>query len=89
MMTIWKFPLEVVDDQIVDMPYGATILTVQAQNDVPCMWALVGTNNALVPRAFHIAGTGHPFNGVGDYVGTFQLSGGALVFHVFDQGEVL
>lgn len=85
-MNIWKYELEIVDDQSVNMPFGATILTVQVQNDIPCVWALVEPSNSAEPRAFHIAGTGHPFDGGGKYVGTFQLHDGALVFHVFDRG---
>ena len=74
-MAIWKFPLEVTDDQIVNIPFGATVLTVQEQHGSPCMWALVEPTNTPEPRSFHIAGTGHPFDGEGDYVGTFQLHG--------------
>ena len=90
MRTIWKFPLETQDRQFVPMPAGATLLSVQCQHDAPQLWALVDQNpNAfLVERRINIYGTGHPVTEGGIFVGTYQLMDGALVFHVFDQGEV-
>jgi len=39
-----------------------------------------------VPRTFAIYGTGHKHEHVeGTYIGTFQLDGGSLVFHVFEE----
>ena len=37
---IYKYPLEVQDEQVVMLPTGAKILTVQSQKDRPCLWAL-------------------------------------------------
>jgi hypothetical protein len=84
--TIWKFPLETTDLQTVRMPSGAVVLTVEAQDARPCLWALVDSEAPKVNRRFAIYGTGHPFGG-GDYIGTYQLVGGALVFHVFELTE--
>ena len=37
-------------------------------------------------RTFSIYGTGHQHESIsGEYVGTFQLHGGALVYHVFEE----
>ncbi len=84
-MNIWKFPLEVRDIQRLYMPPGAKILAVQTQGDMPCIWALIEQRN-LSPeeRVFRVVGTGHDFDGKGDYIGTFQMARGALVFHVFE-----
>lgn len=35
-------------------------------------------------RHFRIKGTGHAADDIGDYIGTFQLNGGSLVFHLFE-----
>lgn len=83
-MRIWKFPLAVMDEQSVDMPPAARILTVQVQNGVPCIWALVEPFDTLQPRNFRVVGTGFEFDGRGQWIGTFQLAFGALVFHVFE-----
>jgi len=32
-------------------------------------------------------GTGHVADGVGTFIATFQMEGGALIFHTFDGGE--
>lgn len=90
-MTIWKFPLETTDEQVVDMPSGAKALTVQTQDGCACLWALVNPDNATVEhRLIRIYGTGHSIpKHPGDYIGTYQLCNGALVFHVFEAPKVI
>ena len=83
MKSIWKFGLEVTDEQTVEMPVGAKPLSVQVQHGTPCLWALVDTKAPKQKRIVQIFGTGHPVANEGDYVGTFQTEGGALVFHTF------
>ena len=85
MKTVYKYPLQVVDRLVVTLPAGSRILTIQAQDDVPCIWAVVNQDtDKLELRDFRIIGTGHPFPDEWPiYVGTFQLMGGRLVFHVF------
>lgn len=83
--TIWKFPLTVADVQHVAMPTGAEILCVQTQHEGPCLWVRVDPSATMEKRSIAIVGTGHPAPepSDGDYIGTFQIHGGALVFHVF------
>lgn len=83
--SIGKFPLEVTDVQQIEMPNGAEILTIQTQDEIPCIWALVDINAPKKKIAFEIFGTGHnvPENAERRYVGTFQMRKGALVFHCF------
>ena len=87
MKTIWKFPLEVADEQIIEMPRGAKILSVRIQHEVPCLWALVDTAQRInVPRTIRIYGTGHNVSSLPDdseHVGMLFLEDGYLVFHVF------
>ena len=84
---VWKYSLAVETRQDVMMPKGARVLTVQVQQGQPCVWALVDPHtdpDDYWPVTLCTYGTGHPMPGdPGEYVGTFQLSGGALVFHVF------
>ena len=90
--TIWKFELKTTDTQKLEMPVGAEILTVQAQNERPCLWALVDPTEKKETRLFDIFGTGHPIHcdmSIGRrYIGTYQLNGGSLVFHVFENTGV-
>ena len=87
-MTIWKFDLETTDQQVIQMPQGAMILSVQTQRGYPRMWALVNPAAEMGGRKINIHGTGHDVTEGGAFIGTYQLSGGALVFHVFDAGEI-
>ncbi len=87
MKTIWKYSIETTDIQLVVMPKGAQILTVQTQNGLPCLWALVDTNSPNEQRLIRTHGTGHDVFGSQNlqYIGTYQLEGGALIFHVFEE----
>lgn len=89
MLTVWKFPVRVADEFSIDMPTGAKLLTVQTQGGEPCLWALVEDADPKVARKLAIRGTGHNADSLDGaaYVGTFQVMGGALVFHLFDRGE--
>lgn len=81
---IFKYPLVVTDWQMVALPRGAEILTVQIQRGQPQLWALVDPTAPIERRDVGICGTGHIVpNGVPPYLATFQLHGGELVFHVF------
>ncbi len=88
MLTVWKFSVPADKDLFaVAMPAGARLLAVQVQTGVPCVWAAVDPKAQVVGRRFRWAGTGHPVLEADRYVGTIQLYGGALVFHLFDLGE--
>jgi hypothetical protein len=87
-MRIWKFPLLVTDLQSVALPAGAKLLSVQAQGDMPQLWALVDEMAAIEHRTFATYGTGDPIpSDPGAYVGTYQIRGGTLVLHVFETDD--
>lgn len=85
--TIWKYPIATTDLQVVQMPAGAEVLCVQVQRGEPCLWALVDPSAEPEFRSVEVYGTGHTVRidtGVERrYVGTYQLYGGDLIFHVF------
>lgn len=83
MRTIWKFPLSVSDKQVIAMPKGANILTVQSQNGVGCIWAEVSPRADIKRRTFLTVGTGHDVpRDARKYVGTYQS--GPFVWHVYE-----
>lgn len=86
-MKIYKYPITQPKGLIsIEMPAGAEVLTVQVQNEVPCIWALVGPDAPPTMRGFRMYGTGHEIDHENmPYVGTFQLVGGSLVFHLFEE----
>lgn len=71
---------------MVEMPAGAEVLCVQTQRGQPFIWARVNPNATTSPRKFRTFGTMHPIDPstIGKYVGTYQLEGGSLIFHVFE-----
>lgn len=87
---VFKYEVPITDQFVIDMPEGGEILDVQVQRGVPSIWALVNDSEKVVERKFRLVGTGHPIITECPmiYVGTFQIEGGNLVFHLFDQGEL-
>jgi hypothetical protein len=87
-MRIYKYPLQVTDVQILQLPKGARVLAVQCQHDAPQLWALVNEKQPPEPRVFVTYGTGNPIPDTAAqerYTCTYQMRGGALVFHVFER----
>ena len=85
MKRIYKYQLEVTDEQCVALPKGADLLCVQSQKGKPCLWAII--DDKVVEKE-HIQiithRTGHlTFGNIGRHLGTYQLRGGDLVFHCF------
>jgi hypothetical protein len=87
MRTIWKYPVSVVDRFSLDLPKGYMFLDVQVQREMPMLWVLVDAEAEKERVDFAVVGTGNPFPDPdeGEYwsIGTFQMCGGALVFHLF------
>jgi hypothetical protein len=72
---------------VLELPKGAKLLTVQIQGHDPCLWYERELDFPLEPRTIKTFGTGHemPKDEVLRYISTYQLIGGQLVFHVFEQ----
>ncbi len=85
MKTIYKYRLSIEEEQTIEMPEGAEVLTVQTQGGVPCVWAKLDHEKPLKVYKFVLIGTGHCIEDgfEGKYIGTFQKQGGTLVFHLF------
>lgn len=83
MKTIFKYPTEITDEQIVMMPKDAHALSTQIQNGRLCIWALVDTDNELVERRVRVFGTGNPVDLQGNwqFLGTVQER--VFVWHIF------
>ena len=89
MKQILKFTLAPVIT--LELPKDAQVLTVRAQGEDICLWALVDPKAEKEPRKFMAFGNGHnvpePHEGPQitlKYRGSAHLDGGALVFHVFE-----
>jgi hypothetical protein len=86
MYKIYKYPFEIKDEFIIEMPYDSKILNAFCQNDIPCMWALVNPQRKLQKRKFTIIGTGHPIEETYnlEHISTFSQSDGKFIWHLFE-----
>lgn len=84
-MRIYKYFLSLGRRQTLYMPPGAVILTVQLQDQIPTLWAIVNPDEASSEaRTFCIYGTGADLPEKAErYIGTVQLNG--FVWHVFEK----
>lgn len=57
---VYKYELEIEDAQRLRLPSGARPLSVQTQNEVLCLWALVDITAPDVDRWVYVVGTGNP-----------------------------
>jgi hypothetical protein len=88
MQTIYKYQLkELFRENRVKMPENAQILSIQMQEQYPCIWALVETDNPEIERVIEVIGTGNSIKDLElqerTFIATVQLSS-QLVFHFFE-----
>lgn len=82
-MNIFKYPLEFVAEQTIEMPENICVLALQTQRGQPCIWAMVDPKEKLLPRKIIMRGTGNEFRDLKPrYIGTVQE--GIFVWHFFD-----
>jgi hypothetical protein len=90
---VWKFPLPTASSLLIDVPAESQFLSIQIQDELPCMWRLVNDSTLPARQVFiQCFGTGHLMPDVGSgrrrtFLGTVQLSTG-LVFHYFELKDV-
>jgi len=84
MRTIWKYELNPGRNNI-ELPAEFIALSVQIQNNTPCLWCLVETENILVNRFFYVFSTGGHIDSELNlkFIGTFQSTW--MVFHLFEE----
>lgn len=93
MRTIYRYEVAETDRQLIPMPRGARLLSIQRQTRFPLgmsLWALVDPEAEIVNRTIFWRGTGHEAPGDETYktyyIGTYQEADG-IVGHFFDGGE--
>lgn len=88
MQTICKYKLEVDNKQEIKIPLNSEVLCVQTQFDAPYIWVLIPDANEEKREVVSILtfGTGNRIvDNIDnyDFLGTYQLMAGSLIFHVF------
>ena len=82
MRTIWKFPLEITDDAIIEIPGLIRLLSVADQDGTLTLWAAVRPHLPKEMVHISIRGTGQPFDGLeGAFIGSVLM--GPFVWHVY------
>lgn len=99
MRTIWKYPIPVGTTFELELPRGAIVRHIGAQEEGPVMWVEVDSKARPILRRFYMAGTGDaipenevvgpgPFGNRLVYLGTYQFyeseMTGPFVQHVFE-----
>lgn len=82
-MKIYKYKLQITDEQVINIPRGSKFLSAQIQHGTLCVWAMV---NSFVEKVdivlFRIHGTDHKVtNPKANFIDTVQ--DGSLVWHIF------
>jgi len=83
---IYKYPIQLAQLFGVQMPLNSKILKADMQHGEPVMWALVDTGEPTRERVFSVYGTGNRISRIGpiEYIDTFQMEGGSLIWHLFE-----
>lgn len=85
MITIWKYQLETIDKQWIEIPRGYKFLSVDTQYDIPCLWAQVDDQQPKDSILIITIGTGNPMRNKNmNFLGTYQLHDGRFIGHVFE-----
>lgn len=94
MKQIWKWPIEVLDEQVIEVPASTKFLTAQVQDESICVWGEVsiGHPTFAVKRRIRIIGTGNPMPSVDmlrfGYLATVQdVPFPGLVWHIYVEAE--
>lgn len=86
MKAVWKFELNVTDEDVIFMPIGAKVLKVE-ETRVPSilnLWAEVETTAARGSRKFYVIGTGDEIEPGLVWVDTIKAGYGG-VWHVYER----
>lgn len=84
-MKIYKYSLDITDEQVLQIPKSAKFCSLQVQNNVPCIWLMVDETEEDGLFKIITYGTGHKLGNLDNYafLGTYQLFNGSLVYHIF------
>ena len=85
MTTVHKYKLFTSEKQLLVLPVGSKILSVQEQYGEIVLYAMVDTSVREVDtHTIYVYGTGHRIEEMDiRFIGTVKLNAGTLMFHVF------
>ena len=85
---VWKYPLEILDEQNIAIPLGSKFLNIIEQNDRPTMYFLVNDREEVMEtKSISMRGTGHPvereMSKASQYIGTISTFNDLLIWHLW------
>jgi len=84
-MQIWEYWLSVASEQLIELPHGAKILSVDTQGGRPILWVLGDPRAELAPVKILSYATGEDIE-AGRYIGTYHVVGDMYIRHIFAVG---
>jgi hypothetical protein len=86
MKIIYKYPLALTGEQVLELPQAARILDIQMQGFELCAWAEIDKSMPSKERKIVLIGTGNPINYKPPqhlmYISTVQIDG--MVWHFYE-----
>ena len=74
-------------DNIIEMPEGAKVLSVQLRGNGIYLWVITDPDNKKAKRKFLLVGTGQKFSSDNlEFIGTVQVE--SFVWHVFEDNNI-
>lgn len=82
MRTVWKFPIQIVNEQRIKVPpvWNPVLVGVDPHGDL-CIWAEVQAGEATKERIVNVHGTGHAIGDNEVHLGSAVV--GQYVWHVY------
>jgi len=89
MKAVYKYEIQITDDDYIQMPKGAKIIKFGKQGNEYYVWAIVDPQANIEMRIFHIVGTGNPLNDsfwvTHKHIDSWiESDGGQFVWHLFE-----
>jgi len=86
MRTIYKYNLEVTQQQVINAPYTAMLLKIGFQDGELCAWFEVDTEYLKGKRKFWIVGTGHAIPKTeGSLIWRETVQDPPFVWHIYEE----
>lgn len=87
-MRVYKYQLDFLERQTINLPKGATVLDVQCQGRRICLWALINPDEEGCDKfTYRVFGTGRDLPDMGNLIFVATVQDGPFVWHVFREKE--
>jgi hypothetical protein len=90
MKKIWKYQIPDKTEFALSMPKDSKVLCLKVQHGIACVWVLVDTKKEPTQTRFEVFGTGWEIKkdvDYLDYIDTWQIANGELIFHLFKDNK--